>query len=90
MNLKGWAAFIESRLSLMILFIIFVTKTCLSKLCMVLITPLNFGGLTCDRFFYFELWEPFCAVKQNMPAMCTTRDGTVYSREVSLKSNQQL
>ena len=31
----------------------FVTKTCLPKLCMVLITLLNFGSFTCDRFFFF-------------------------------------
>jgi uncharacterized protein YheU (UPF0270 family) len=47
---------------------------------------------TCEsrtRFFYLQLWRPFCAEEWNMLAICTTRDGTDYSCEVSLKSHQQ-
>jgi hypothetical protein len=35
------------------------------------------------KYFLFKLWQSICGAKQNMPAICTTRDGNDHSCEVS-------
>jgi hypothetical protein len=66
---------------------VFVKETCLRKLCWNPTSSLTYKSWT--GFFCLKLWQPFCAAKLNMLAIYTTRHGTVYSSEVSLKYHQQ-
>jgi hypothetical protein len=69
-----------------------------AQLGMVLVTPVKFHWNQShqqfdlwkpDKIFIFIALGPFCNEKQNVSAICTSRDGTDHTCVVSLKSHMQ-